>query len=431
MVAVHSDTTTATATATGTGTGTDTDTGKMILAMDKLIYLDHNATTPCDPRVVEAMLPYLSEAFANPTTKHHRPGRDAATALEQARATVDRLIGGRAASEVIFTAGATEANNLALIGAAEASRERGRHLISQRTEHASVLEPLGALERRGWEVTLIGVDQDGRVDLDELADVLREDTVLVSLMLANNETGTVQPVTEASAIAHARGALVHCDAAQGVGKIPVNVAELDVDLFTASAHKFYGPKGVGVLWLKHRRPPIRLEPVIFGGGQEGGLRSGTPNVPGAVGMARALEIAASDVGEEGKRLARLRDRLEATILEGVVGSSRNGDVGNRLPNTTNLSFEGVEIEALMVSLPELALNTGSACTSAHSEPSPVLRSMGVSDELAGSSLRLSLGRSTTGDEVDRAADRIIKELSRLRDLPTRLGKGSHLRARSG
>jgi cysteine desulfurase len=399
-------------------------------AMTDVIYLDCNATTPCDPRVVEAMLPMMTTTYANPTTRNHHPGRDAAMALERARATVDRLLGGKAASEVVFTAGATEANNLALLGAAEALVDRGRHIISQRTEHASVIEPLMALKRRGWEITLIGVDARGTIDLDELESALREDTVLVSLMLANNETGTIQPVEMASTLAHDRGALVHCDAAQAIGKIPVDVAECGVDLLTASAHKFYGPKGVGALWIRHRRPPIALETVFFGGGQEGGLRSGTPNVPGAVGMARAIEISVEGTAVEGDRVAALRDRLERSILSALEGSSSNGDAEDRLPNTSNISFESVEINALLASLPDLALNTGSACTSAHPEPSPVLRAMGVPEELAGSSLRLSLGRFTTESEVDRAAARIVEEVSRLRDLPTRLGRGSHLRAGS-
>jgi len=398
----------------------------MIAAMtNDVIYLDCNATTPCDRRVVEAMLPHMIEDFANPTTRNHRPGRDAAMALERARGTIDRLLGGRAASEIVFTAGSTEANNLALIGAAETRVDRGRHIISQYTEHASVLEPLLALQRRGWEITLLGVDGEGRVNLDELDAALRDDTVLVSLMLANNETGTIQPVADASGLAHMRGALVHCDAAQAFGKISVDVAKLDVDLLTASAHKFYGPKGVGALWIRHRRPPIRLSSVIFGGGQEGGLRSGTPNVPGVVGMARAMEIAVSEGDEERGRLASFRDRLEDSILETVDGSWRNGDTSNRLPNTTNLSIADIEVNALLASLPDLALNTGSACTSAHPEPSPVLRAMGVSDELAASSLRLSLGRFTTVEEVDRAAARIIEEVNRLREMPKRMGRGSH------
>jgi cysteine desulfurase len=387
---------------------------------EDVIYLDSNATTPCDERVVEAMLPYLTDRSANPTSRGHRPGRDAAAALEEARATVDRLLGGRATSEIVFTAGATEANNIALFGAACALEHRGRHIISQRTEHASVLEPLAELGRRGWEITLIDVDGEGRARLDELETHFRTDTVLVSLMLANNETGTIQPMTRAAEMAHTSGALVHCDAAQGVGKIPVHVGDLGVDLLTLSAHKFYGPKGVGALWLRHTRPPIKLSPVLFGGGQEGGVRSGTPNVPGAVGLARALEIASVEDAAERQRLTGLRDRLERRLLKSIDEVSVNGCADHRLPNTTNLAFAGVEANALMASLPDVAVATGSACTSAHPEPSPVLRAMGLERDLAAASLRLSLGRFTTEDDVDRAAARIAEEVTRLRAMPRRM-----------
>jgi len=392
----------------------------MIGAVDDVIYLDNNATTPCDPRVVEAMLPYLTERAANPTSRGHRPGRQAGEALEGARAAVDRLLGGRAASEVVFTAGATEANNLALIGAAETVASRGRHLVSQRTEHASVLEPLSVLARRGWRVTLVGVDADGRIRLDELAAAVGDDTVLVSLMLANNETGVVQPVAEAAELAHGHGALIHCDAAQGVGKVPVDVSVLGVDLLSLSAHKLYGPKGVGALWRRHRRPPITLAPVIFGGGQEGGLRSGTPNLPGAIGLARAMELAEEEASSEHDRIAGLRDRLEEAITAGVDGVRINGSHGDRLPNTSNLAFAGVEANALLASLPDLAVATGSACTSARPEPSAVLVAMGLPADLAAASLRLSLGRFTTAAEVDRAAERIVEEVTRLRALPKRM-----------
>jgi cysteine desulfurase len=389
----------------------------MNVDMDRVIYLDHNATTPCDPRVVEAMLPYFGDRAANPTSRSHRPGQEAASALEAARSTIDGLLGGRAPSEVVFTAGATEANNIALLGAAEALDGRGRHMVSQRTEHASVLAPLAELARRGWEITLVGVDAGGRVRLDELERALRDDTVLVSLMLANNETGVIQPVAEAAGLARRRGALMHCDAAQGVGKIAVDVGELDVDLLSLSAHKLYGPKGIGALWVRHRRPRIELARVIHGGGQEGGLRSGTPNVPGAVGFARALELCADD---EGGRVARLRDRLESAIFDALDEATVNGDLGHRLPNTSNLAFAGVEASALMVSLPDLAVSTGSACTSSQPEPSAVLRAMGLPRELASGSLRLSLGRDTTEAEVDRAAARIVEEVTRLRALPKRM-----------
>jgi cysteine desulfurase len=389
-------------------------------AMDRVIYLDNNASTPCDPRVVDAMLPFFTDRPANPTSLGHHPGQDGAERLEDARATVDRLVGGRASSEVVFTSGATESNNLALIGAAEASDGRRRHLVSQRTEHASVLEPLASLARHGWEITLVGVDETGRVRPDELAEAMRDDTLMVSLMLANNETGTVQPVAEIAALARDRGVLVHCDAAQGVGKLSVDVVELGVDLLSLSAHKAHGPKGVGALWVRHRRPPVGLAPVLLGGGQEHGLRSGTPNLPGAIGLARALELA-DEEGPSGRdRLGGLRDRLERKLLDGLDEVAVNGDRSHRLPNTTNLSFGGIEAASLLMSMPDVAAATGSACTSSRPEPSPVLLAMGLSRDRASSSLRLSVGRFTTETEIDRAAERIIEEVTRLRALPKRM-----------
>jgi cysteine desulfurase len=385
--------------------------------MADVIYLDCNATTPCDPRVVEAMLPFMTTVFANPTSRSHRPGRAAAEELERARGVVDRMLGGRAASEVVFTSGATEANNLALLGAAERLAGRGRRIVGQVTEHASVLAVLDELARRGFQVSLVGVDRGGRLRLDELASALDDGAALVSLMLANNETGVIQPVAEAARLAHERGALVHCDAAQGVGKIPVSVDELGVDLLSLSAHKLYGPKGIGALWVRRRRPSLELGRVLFGGGQEGGLRPGTPNLPGAVGLARAMELAAEAPAGE---VAGLRDRLEDAVLSGLDGVTVNGDRDHRLPNTTNLAFAGVEANALLASLPDIAAATGSACTSSQPEPSQVLRAMGLPRELAAGSLRLSLGRSTTAAEVDRAAGRIIDEVTRLRALPKRL-----------
>jgi len=386
---------------------------------DDVIYLDYNASTPCDPRVVEAMLPYLTGLFANPSSRNHRPGRDAYTALEEARRTVARVLGGRSGTEFVFTSGATEGNNLALSGVAEATTRRGRHLITQVTEHPSVLEPLRHLQRRGWELSEIGVDRHGRVRLDELENALRDDTVLVSLMLANNETGTVQPVHDAAKIAHRRGALIHCDAAQGVGKLVVNVEELEVDFLTLSGHKLYAPKGIGGLYIRRSKPPLRLPPSIRGGGHEGGLRSGTPNLAGAVALARALEIAGREVSGEGRRLAELRDRMETLVTTRITGCTVNGSLEARLPGTSNISFASVDGNALLASLPDLAVSTGSACTSAHSEASPVLTAMGVPTELAKTSLRLSLGRFTTKDDVERAADRIVDEVTRLRSTKRR------------
>jgi len=386
-----------------------------------VIYLDYNASTPCDPRVVEAMQPFFGSIFANPSSRNHRPGRDAFSALEDARSSVAGFLGARSATEIIFTSGATEANNLALIGAAKARAGSGRHLVTQTTEHPSVLEVLRALRGDGWTLTEVGVDREGRIRLDELEAALRDDTVLVSLMLANNETGTVQPVREAAVLAHARGAIIHCDAAQGVAKIDVNAAELGIDLLSLSGHKFYAPNGVGALYVRRTNPPLRLAPHIHGGGHEGGARPGTPNLPGAVALAHALEIADAELAEEGPRIAALRDTLEKTIVEKVDDCAVNGSTGHRLPNTSNISFPGIEGNALLASLPDLAVSSGSACTSSHPEASPVLLAMGVRPELAKSSLRLSLGRFSTDDEVERAAARIAEEVLRLRKLRRRPG----------
>jgi len=381
-----------------------------------VIYLDYNASTPCDPRVVEAMLPYLTKIYANPSSRNHHPGREAYSALEEARSTIARVLGGRSGTEVYFTSGATEANNLVISGAAETMTGRGRHLVTQVTEHPSVIEPIRHLGGRGWEVTEIGVDPGGLVRLDELDEVLRDDTVLVSLMFANNETGTIQPVREAARLAHRKGALLHCDAAQGVGKLELDVNDLEVDFLTLSGHKLYAPKGIGGLYVRRAKPPFALQPSIRGGGHERGLRSGTPNLAGAVALARALEIAAQEVRSESLRVAELRDRLESRITAGVADSRVNGSLENRLPGTSNLSFAAIDGNALLASLPDLAVSTGSACTSIHTEASAVLRAMGVPAELAKSSLRLSLGRFSTKDEVDRAADRIVAEVMRLRSL---------------
>ena len=387
-----------------------------------VIYLDYNASTPCDPRVVEAMQPFFGSIFANPSSRNHRPGRDAFSALEDARSSVAGFLGARSATEIIFTSGATEANNLALIGAAKARAGSGRHLVTQTTEHPSVLEVLRALRGVGWTLTEVGVDCEGRIRLDELEAALRDDTALVSLMLANNETGTVQPVREAAELAHARGAIIHCDAAQGVAKIDVNVAELGIDLLSLSGHKFYAPNGVGALYVRRTNPPLRLAPHIHGGGHEGGVRPGTPNLPGAVALAHALEIADAELGEEGPRIAALRDTLEKTIDEKVDDCAVNGSTEHRLPNTSNISFPGIEGNALLASLPDLAVSSGSACTSSHPEASPVLLAMGVRPELAKASLRLSLGRFSTDDEVERAAARIAEEVLRLRKLRRRPGR---------
>ncbi len=377
-----------------------------------LVYLDYAATTPCDPRVVQAMLPYFSERFANPSSRSHRAGQEASAAVDAARRAVARALGVRS-SEVVFTAGATEANNIALRGAAEALKARGRHLVTQVTEHPAVLEPLRRLERQGWELTVVGVDRYGVVSLEEIDSALRADTVLISLMAVNNETGTLQPVAEAARLAHARGALLHCDAAQAVGKVPVDVESLGADLLSLSAHKFYGPKGVGALVVR-RAAAVAPEPVLDGSGQEGGLRPGTLNVPGIVGLGAAAELAAAEVEEEGSRLGTLRNLLEGKLQEELGGVHVHGDPLRRVPGTTNLGFDGVDGEALVASLGTVAASPGAACSSGSPAPSRVLTSMGVADDLARASLRFSLGRPTTAVEVERAAARVIEAVERLR-----------------
>jgi len=382
--------------------------------MPDTVYLDYNASTPCDPRVVDEMIPLLADGFANPASRSHRMGQRAFTLLEDARRRLAVAIGGRYPSEITFTSGATEANNLALKGVSEALADRGRHIVTQVTEHPSVLEPLRHLEGSGWKLTILGVEPDGRIRPDELLSALRPDTVLVSLMLANNETGTIQPIREANEILRDHPALLHCDAAQGPGKLGIDVGRLGADLVTFSGHKFYGPKGIGALFMRRRRPPIRPHPLLHGGGQENGIRSGTPNVPAAVGMARAMEIASAEWAADAARTAALRETLEQRILNTVEGATVNGPLEDRLPGTSNMSFAGVDGNALLASLTDLAVSSGSACSSARPEPSRVLRAMGVVPDLAAASIRFSLGRPTTEEEVIRAADRVVEEVTRLR-----------------
>jgi cysteine desulfurase len=379
----------------------------------KPIYMDHNATTPVDRRVVEAMAPLWTEHFGNAASHTHAYGWAAARFAEKARATIAAAIGAQP-EEIIFTSGATEANNLALKGLAWARQPHRTHLVTCATEHKAVLDPCHALERAGVTVTVLAVDRDGRLDRAHLDDALTPHTALVSVMRANNETGTLQPVREVAAACRERGVLIHCDATQAVGKIPVNVDELGVDLMSFSAHKVYGPKGVGALYVRHRKPRIRLVPLLDGGGHERGVRSGTLDVPGVVGFARAIEIAVAELAAESVRLAALRDRLQEAICTHLDGVTVNGHPGERLPNTLNVSFKGVDGAALLVGLNEVAVASGSACTSADPAPSHVLIAMGRSKTLAGASIRFSLGRSNTTEEVDTVAAAAIREVTRLR-----------------
>jgi cysteine desulfurase len=387
---------------------------------DDVIYLDFNASTPCDPRVIEAMLPYFGEESANPASRTHRPGQRAFAALEEARWSIGRSLGAESPDQITFTSGATEANNQVLKGVAASLAHKGRHLITQVTEHPSVLEPLKYLVSQGWDLTEIGVDRDGTIRLDELGSAIRTDTTLASLMLANNETGTIQPIADAAEMLRSRGVLLHCDAAQGPGKLEVDVSRLGADYLTLSAHKVYGPKGIGVV-CRAARAEGKLHPLLHGGGQENALRSGTSNVPAAVGFATALSLAADRLDTDVRRMADLRDTLESRIMQRIDGCSVNGAIGNRLPGTSNLSFEGIEGNALLASLTDLAVSSGSACSSAHQRPSEVLLAMGLRSSLAAASIRFSVGRTTTRDEIDRAGGRVAEEVERLRSMRRRRG----------
>jgi len=366
------------------------------------IYLDYNATTPVAPEVADAMLPYLREHFGNPSSSHVY-GQRARDAVAQARAQVAALIGA-ALGEVVFTSCATEANNLAILGVARALRARGRHLITSAVEHPAVARPMAHLADEGWDVSVLEVDGHGRVSPSDLAAALRDDTVLVSIMHANNEVGTLQPIAELAALAHARGALFHTDAAQSVGKVPVDVTALGVDLLTLAGHKFYAPKGVGALLVRAGTP---VAPIQFGAGHEGGLRPGTENVPHIVGLGAAAVLAQQHLPTIGDRLRRQRDALHARLDSEIPGLALNGDLDERLPNTLNLSFPGVSGRDLLARTPEIAASVGSACHEEADAVSGVLGAMGVSPERARGAVRLSLGAPTTDDDISQAADALV------------------------
>ena len=384
--------------------------------MKKPVYLDYHATTPCDPRVVEAMLPLFCEEFGNPSSRGHAFGRASEERVEAARQEVAHAIGARA-GEVVFTSGATEANNLAVLGAARFRREAGHgdRVISAATEHKSVLEPLHALEEEGFRVTFLPVDRHGVVDPDAVAQAISDDgVVLVSVMLANNEIGTIEPIAEISRVAHEAGAWMHTDAVQGVGKVAVDVDALDVDLLSLSGHKFYGPKGVGALYVRQKPRRIKLAPILMGGGQERGIRSGTHNVPGIVGLGAACRLCCMDREAEGIRLAGLRDRLEAGLRERIEGLLVNGHPGNRLPHNLSVSIPQVDGEALLLSLDDICVSSGSACRSSAPGASHVMKAIGHDDELGKSTIRFGLGRWTTGEEIDFAIGRVTEVVDRLR-----------------
>jgi cysteine desulfurase len=378
------------------------------------IYLDYHATTPVDPRVLEVMLPLFTQDFGNAASKSHAFGWRAEEAVEAARAEVGRLVGA-SAKEIVWTSGATESNNLAIKGAAQFYAEKGRHLVTCKTEHKAVLDSMHALERQGFEVTFLDVEKDGRLDPARLKAALRKDTILVSVMHANNETGVVHPVEELGAVTRAAGVLFHCDAVQSAGKIPFDVEKANVDLASLSAHKMYGPKGVGALYVR-RKPRVRLVAQMDGGGHERGFRSGTLNVPGIVGFGKAAALALAERDAEAARVLALRERLRQGIEKGLDLVTVNGSLAHRLPGNLNVSFAYVEGEALMMAIKDVAVSSGSACTSASLEPSYVLRAMGVSEDLAHSSIRFGLGRFTTEEEIDYVTRLVVEKVGRLRDM---------------
>jgi len=376
------------------------------------IYFDYQATTPVDRRVLAAMLPYFTEKFGNPGSTSHSFGRDAEAAVESARARVAGLIGAEA-REIVFTSGATESNNLAIKGAARFERSGRRHIVTVATEHKCVLESCRAVEAEGFRVSYLPVEPSGLVSLGRLADVVTPDTLLVTVMAVNNEIGVIQPLAEIGALCRERGVYFHTDAAQAAGKIPLDVEAMAIDLLSISGHKMYGPKGIGALYVR-RRPRVRLEPLMSGGGQERGLRSGTLPAPLCVGLAEASRLAAAEMATEAERLDGLRRRLHRGLAQRLPDLVLNGDAARRIAGNLNLAFPGVDAEALMASLPDLALSSGSACSSAAIEPSYVLRALGLDDALARASLRIGLGRFTEAAEVDYAVEAIAAAVERLR-----------------
>ena len=391
--------------------------------MPDSIYMDNHATTRTDPRVVEAMYPFFTEMYGNAGSVSHSFGSEARQAVDEARETIASAINAKP-REIVFTSGATESNNLAIRGVADRLQTRGKHLISVSTEHKAVLDPIDRLTRRGFESTLLQVDDiqtscPGLLDPQKIADAIRNDTILVSVMLANNEIGLIQPIREIAEVCREAGVLLHCDATQAVGRLKIDAKELGIDLMSFTAHKMYGPKGVGALYIGRRSPQTRLVPLIDGGGQESGHRSGTINVPGIVGFARAVELCVGELDSEAVRQQQLRDKLYKGLCE-IPNVSLNGpnldDPSRRLVNNLNMSFDFVDGEALMMSMGSLAVSSGSACTSANPEPSHVLRAIGLSDDATRSSLRFSLGRFNVVEEVDLAIEIVSEAVKRLRRL---------------
>ena len=385
------------------------------MAVKLPVYFDNHATTPVDPGVLEAMLPYFSEKFGNAASRNHEFGWRAEEAVENAPGQLARLINANP-KEIVFTSGATESDNLAIKGVAEAYRQKGNHIVTQATEHKAVLDTCKRLEKAGYEVTYLAVEKDGRVRLEDVRGAITPRTILISIMYANNEIGVLQPIEEIGKIAKEKDVLFHVDAVQAVGKIPVDVQREGINLMSISAHKMYGPKGVGALYVRRKNPRVQVAEMIDGGGHERGMRSGTLNVTGIVGLGKACAICQAQMQTESAKTARLRDKLQNALTSGLEATAINGSMAHRLPNNLNISFAYVEGESLLMGINDIAVSSGSACTSAAIEPSYVLKALGVSEDLAHSSIRFGLGRFNTEEEVDYVAGRVIETVTRLREL---------------
>ena len=379
------------------------------------IYMDNHATTPVDPRVLEEMLPYFTDQFGNAASRNHSFGWAGEEGVETARERIAKLIGATP-KEIVFTSGATESDNLAIKGVAEMYREKGNHIITAVTEHKAVLDTCKRLEKYGYRVTYLPVQKDGLVDLDDLKRAIDDKTILVTIMAANNEIGVLQPIPEIGKLCHEKDVIFHTDATQAVGKVPMDVNKQSLDLVSISAHKMYGPKGVGALYVRRKSPRVQLSPIIDGGGHERGMRSGTLNVPGIVGLGKACAICHEEMPQESVRLAGLRDRLKNKVMSGLDEVYINGSMEHRLPQNLNISFAYVEGESLLMGINDVAVSSGSACTSATLEPSYVLKALGTGDDLAHSSIRFGIGRFNTEAEIDYVADRVTETVQRLREL---------------
>jgi cysteine desulfurase len=386
------------------------------MAIKLPIYMDYHATTPVDPRVIEAMLPYFNVKFGNAASRSHAFGWTAEEAVSIAREKVAALIGAKNPKEIVFTSGATESDNLAIKGVAEFYKDKGNHIITTAIEHKAVLDTCKRLEKEGYEVTYLKVGKDGLVDPDDVKNAITDKTILVSVMLANNEVGTVQPIAEIGKITREKGVLLHSDAVQGLGKVPFDVESFGVDLASITAHKMYGPKGAGALYVRRSKPRVRITAQMDGGGHEFGMRSGTLNVPGIVGLGAAADIMKKEGAEESKRIGALRDKLLAALEKNLDAIQLNGHREKRLPQNLNISFSFVEGEALLMAIKDVACSSGSACTSASLEPSYVLHAMGIGDDLAHSSIRFGLGRWTTEEEVDYVAELVTAKVNKLREM---------------